>query len=48
MLKQLNEVADFNSQTANNFFTKSYKKYLHLGAKFNDTPILVNLATSYK
>ena len=44
MLKQLNEVADFNSQTANNFFTKSYKKYLHLGAKFNDTPILVNLS----
>ena len=43
MLKQLNEVADFNSQTADNFFTKSYKKYLHLGAKFNDTPILVNL-----
>jgi len=43
MLTQLNEVADFNSQTASNFFTKSYKKYLHLGAKFNDTPILVNL-----
>ena len=43
MLKQLNEVADFNPQTADNFFTKSYKKYLHLGAKFNDTPILVNL-----
>ena len=43
MLKQLNEVADLNSQTASNFFTKSYKKYLHLGAKFNDTPILVNL-----
>jgi|TARA_B110000091_G_scaffold183406_1_gene202071 hypothetical protein len=43
MLKQLNEVADFNPQTADNFFTKSYKKYLHLGAKFNDNPILVNL-----
>ena len=27
----------------NRFFSKSYKKYLHLGAKFNDNPILVNL-----
>ena len=44
MLKQLNEVADFDSQTANNFFTKSYKKYLHLGAKFNDEAILVDLS----
>ena len=44
MLKQLNEVADFNSQTANNFFTKSYKKYLHLDVKFNDNPILVDLS----
>ena len=43
MLKQLKEVADFDSQTANNFFTKSYKKYLHLGAKFNDEAILVDL-----
>ena len=43
MLIQLNEVADFDSQTANNFFTKSYKKYLHLGAKFNDEAILVDL-----
>lgn len=43
MLIQLKEVADFDSQTANNFFTKSYKKYLHLGAKFNDEAILVDL-----
>ena len=43
MLKQLKEVADFDSQTANNFFTKSYKKYLHLGAKFNDEATLVDL-----
>ena len=43
MLKQLKEVADFDSQTANNFFTKSYKKYLHLGVKFNDEAILVDL-----
>ena len=43
MLTQLNEVADFDSQTADNFFTKSYKKYLHLGVKFNTSPILVDL-----
>ena len=43
MLIQLNEVADFDSQTADNFFTKSYKKYLHLGVKFNTSPILVDL-----
>ena len=43
ILKQLKEVADFDSQTANNFFTKSYKKYLHLGVKFNDKAILVDL-----
>ena len=43
MLKQIKEVADFDPQTANNFFTKSYKKYLHLGVTFKDTPILVDL-----
>ena len=43
MLTQLNEVADFDSQTADKFFTKSYKKYLHLGVKFKDTPVLVDL-----
>ena len=43
MLTQLNEVADFDPQTADNFFTKSYKKYLHLGVKFNTSPILVDL-----
>ena len=43
MLTQLNEVADFDPQTADNFFTKSYKKYLHLGVTFNIDPILVDL-----
>lgn len=37
MLHQLNEVVSFNKNTAENFFTKSYYKYSHLGdnLKFN-------------
>ena len=42
ILKQLKEVADFDSQTLI-ISIKSYKKYLHLGVKFNNEAILVGL-----
>lgn len=44
MLKQITEVANFDNQTAEQFFIKSFIKYLHLGAKFRPEPILVDLS----
>ena len=42
-LYKVEDVVEFSQDAANKFFTKSYKKYLHLGAEFNDSPILISL-----
>lgn len=48
MLYQLNEVAAFNKNTAENFFTKSYKKYLHLGNNLEFNLIKISLNSILK
>ena len=49
MLRQIQEVAKFDSETALQFFTKSYIKYSHLGDSLEFVgPIKVSLKTIEK